>query len=351
LEQYEEALPEELPEEDFLRKENQNDREHKSEEFEPVKNAILQMTAFNIYQLYSDLFRNIEQFAYGIDKQEMEDLRFIGIYTIRQLEQCIVNYEDAAPIIFLKTALDTVNNTKSIKHVIIDEAQDYTAVQYEIIKKAFVHCKMTILGDLNQSINAYMNVGSFDIISDIFQSKDTTSISLTKSYRSSKEIADFCNELLTEQNATEHLNRHGSKPRLIKTDRRNHCRRLAEDIASFKKQGYKLIAVICKTAGESEAMYKSIKSYVDIDLISNQNEVYQGGVVLIPSYLAKGLEFDAVLVNSVDAAEYSKEEERRLLYTVCTRALHELYLYYYDNLSGFIKKMDGDCYSDSVLAT
>jgi DNA helicase II / ATP-dependent DNA helicase PcrA len=208
---------------------------------------------------------------------------------------------------------------------------------------------MTILGDVNQSVNGYMNIGSFDIILSLFNMKDTKSISLTKSYRSSKEIADFCKEILMSPNHSEQLNRHGSKPKIIKLGKSNLCRRLADDIVKLKNRNHKLIAVICKTASQCEDLYKSISSYVDISLISNQNEVYQGGVVIIPSYLAKGLEFDAVLVNSIEDKDYSEAEDRRLLYTVCTRALHELYLYYFDNMSGFIKNISEDFYTNDTL--
>lgn len=314
-------------------------------EYESLKNDSIQMTSFDIYLLYKNLFRNIESFVQTVDKQEIENFRSFGIYTTRQLEQGIINYEDVAPIIFLKTVLDPVSDTKSIKHVIIDEAQDYTVVQYEIFKKVFGHCNMTILGDVNQSVNGYMNIGSFDIISDLFNRKDTKSISLTKSYRSSKEIADFCKEILMSPNHSEQLNRHGSKPKIIKIDESNLYKRIADDIIELKNRNYKLIAVICKTAAQCEAMYGSINSYVDISLISNQNEIYKGDVVVIPSYLAKGLEFDAVLVNSIEDRDYSEAEDRRLLYTVCTRALHELYLYYFDNMSGFIKRIGGDFYT------
>lgn len=355
LEQCEEKRVEELLENDLqenysITEEEKILADQKAKtEFESLKDYIIQMTSFDIYQLYSDLFRNIESFAQPADEQEFENLRSFGIYTIRQLDQGIINYEDVAPIVFLKTMIDTINDKKSIKHVIIDEAQDYTVIQYEIFKKVFEHSNMTILGDVNQSVNGYMNIGSFDMISNIFDMKDTKSISLTKSYRSSKEIADFCKEILISQKQSEQLQRHGSKPKIIKVDKSNLCRRLADDISNLKNRGYKLIAVICKTASQCDALYRSIHSYMDISLVSNQNEVYQGGVVIIPSYLAKGLEFDAVLVNSIEDKDYSEEEDRRLLYTVCTRALHELYLYYFDNMSGFIKGIGEDFYTNDTL--
>lgn len=318
-------------------------------ELELLKNDITQMTAFDVYLLYKNLFRNIGSFVQDIDSLEIEGLGSLGIYTACQLEQGIINYEDIAPIIFLKTVLDTAGNTKSVKHVIIDEAQDYTVVQFEIFKRVFEHCNMTILGDVNQSVNGYMNIGSFDNISDVFHKKATKSISLTKSYRSSKEIADFCKGILITSNNSEQLNRRGNKPKIIKLDKSNLYKRIADDIIELKNSNYKLIAVICKTAGQCNTVYKAIKSYLNISLISNQNEVYHGDVVVIPSYLAKGLEFDAVLVNSIENIDYSEEEDRRLLYTVCTRALHELYLYYFDNMSDFVKSIGEDLYTNDTL--
>lgn len=314
-----------------------------SEELESLKTAIIQMTSFDIYNIYRELCKNLEAFADSDDIQELENLRAYSFYTIRQMEQGILKYEDIGPIIFLKTSLDTVSDTKSVKHVIIDEAQDYTAVQYEIIKKAFGHSNMTILGDVNQTVNKYMNVGSFNLISDIFKASDANTISLTKSYRSSKEIADFCKEIVVPQTRLEQLERHGSKPKLIKLDKSDLPAKLSADIAELKSKGHKLIAVICKTTAQCQALYNSISTLVDISLISNQNDIYIENVVIIPSYLAKGLEFDAVLVVSVEEEEFS-QEDRRLLYTVCTRALHELYLYYFDDISDLIKNIGRDFY-------
>lgn len=314
------------------------------EEFEPVKNEIYKMTAFDVYSLYFNLFDSSSSFRETLDLNGLDAFPAICEYTSDQIKQGIIYYEDIAPIVFLNTALDNVNQAKAIKHVVIDEAQDYTAIQYEIIKRVFGHCKMTILGDLNQTVNEYMNIGSFGVIGKIFEKEDTESIALTKSYRSSKEIADFCNGLLTSGNNAEQLNRHGSKPVIVKVDRHNLVKRLEDDILKLKSNGHKLIAVICKTAGQCETLFNNIRNDLDVSLISNNNEEYQGGVVLIPSYLAKGLEFDAVLVASIEDTEYSREDDRRLLYTVCSRALHELHLYYQDNLSELIKSMDNSLY-------
>ncbi len=317
-------------------------------EYELQKNEILQMTHFDVYSLYLDLFKSFDTLYCTDNGMESEELENYCIYTISQISKEIINYEDLAPILFLKSTLDTVNDTKSIKHVIIDEAQDYTSIHYEIFKKVFTHANITILGDLNQSINGYMNIGNFSNISNAFDPKGVRSITLSKSYRSSKEIADFCKQILISSGGTEQLDRHGNKPKIIRVDKESFHNRLSEDIKVLKNMNYKLIAIICKTAAQCDALYKAISPYADVSLVSNKNEEYHEGVVIIPSYLAKGLEFDAVLVSSVEKEEYFAEEDRRLLYTVCTRALHELYLYYQDNLSEFIVGIKTDCYINEV---
>ncbi len=329
-------------------------------EFEPVMIDIERMTSFDIINLYTALLKNIKSYIdpnisvdLGID---VDSIDAAASYTMRQLESRVINYEDLAPVVLLMISLGAESDARAIKHVVIDEAQDYTAVQYEIIKRVFCHCSMTILGDLNQSINAYMNIGSFDVAAEIFDTtgvtsaadvndaagapdtkdnSDTTLITLTKSYRSTKEIAEFCNALLSSPNNSEQLERSGNKPLVIKSSTEELCSRIADDISNLKSKGHKLIAVICKTVSQCKAFYQGIREISDISLITDQNEEYHGGTVLIPSYLAKGLEFDAVIVCTADARNYSREEDRRLLYTVCTRALHELHLYYTGDLAYF----------------
>jgi DNA helicase-2/ATP-dependent DNA helicase PcrA len=318
------------------------------DEFEQVMNDIERMTDFDIVSLYAGMFRNIRSFA-GSDILSgpgfsPDYLDIAASYTVRWLENRVINYEDLAPVILLMISLGADSDAKAVKHVIIDEAQDYTPVQYEIIKRVFGHSNMTILGDINQSINAYMNIGSFEAAADIFGAKDTTVISLTKSYRSTKAIADFCNALLLSDNAAEQLDRSGNKPLVIKSEKDELFSRIADDIKGLKGEGHKLIAVICKNVKQCETYYEGIIKFTDISLITDHNEEYQGGTIVIPSYLAKGLEFDAVIVCTTDARKYSGEEDRRLLYTVCSRALHELHLYYCEELTHFIKEMKTDLY-------
>ena len=313
-------------------------------EYELVKTGIMQMTTFDVYALYVNLLTDIEAFVQTADKNEAARYRRFAAYTLRELEQGIISYEDFAPMVYLEAVLEGQNAAASIKHVIIDEAQDYTPVQYEIFRTVFRNCNMTILGDIHQTVNGYMNIGGFDRISDAFGA-GSKRIALTKSYRSSKELADFCRSLLLFPGKSEQLNRHGAKPKVIQVGTDRLYQRIADDVADLKSKGCKLIAVICRTASQCRAVYKAIGSSVDISLISNRNEAYSGDVAVIPSYLAKGLEFDAVLVDSIEVGDYHAPEDRRLLYTVCTRALHELYLYYFETMSGFVSGIDETLYT------
>ena len=318
-------------------------REAMKAEYERVKADMLQMTSVDVPALYAALLNDIGSFMGAADEQQRETARVCAAYTNRE-GGGMVPYEDFAPLVYLQCVLTGESPAASIQHVIIDEAQDYTAVQYELFKTVFKNGNMTILGDVNQTVNGYMNVGTFDSISEAF-GKGSRRIMLTKSYRSSKELADFCNSLLVEPSRSEQLDRHGAKPRLITVSAQELHTRLTDDIKALKAKGYKLIAVICKTAAECRAVHQAVGKDMDIGLISNQNEVYYGDVVVIPSYLAKGLEFDAVLVCPADEKDYAAPEDRKLLYTVCTRALHELYLYTMGAVSPFIAGVEERLYT------
>lgn len=346
LEQAEEKRSEELWKNEHLEEEEKLAADQSAKaDYRNIKNNVLAMTSFDILKVYRKFCQGLAAFARATDGEEAEKLAGFAAHTLAELDSGLINYEDTAPLLYLKAALDSAGDTRAVKHVIIDEAQDYTPLQYEIFKKAFDHCNMTILGDINQSVNGYMNIGGFEAIGAIFSQNGAKSLSLTKSYRSSKEIADFCRELLKSSGNTEQLNRHGSKPQMVKIEEQNLCGRLAQDIKALKDKKHKLIAIICKTARQCEALYKTLSPVAEVGLVSNRNEAYQGDVMIIPSYLAKGLEFDAVLVCSVEDADYPGEEDRRLLYTVCTRALHELYLYYFDKMSHLVSGMDESLYT------
>lgn len=128
-----------------------------------------------------------------------DEIDEIKSYTLASLKGKILNYEEQPPLLYLKGIFGDLPKTSEIKYVIIDEAQDYTPLQYEIFNQLFGHASITMLGDLNQSINPFMNVGNYNNISHIFPQDNTCIINLTKGYRSTMEITKFSRMLLKKR--------------------------------------------------------------------------------------------------------------------------------------------------------
>jgi DNA helicase-2/ATP-dependent DNA helicase PcrA len=196
-----------------------------------------------------------------------------------------------------------------------------------------------MLGDLNQSINPYMNVGEYNNIAHIFPVDNTCIINLTKSYRSTMEITKFARRLLNKDINDEYVERSGEEPVVHGFDSAEAINeRILKDVEAYKEKGYKSIGIITRTVKEAEEVYGFLKDKAEVKAILKDDDEYVNGAIVIPSYLAKGLEFDVVLVYNAGNENYSSEEERLLFYTACTRALHVLCVYY----SGRITPMLGD---------
>lgn len=300
---------------------------------------ISHMTKFNLIEIYKGVFKNLNMF---LDKTNIEYddsfIEHIKTYTLDNLNARILNYEDQVALLYLKGVLGDMPNTSQIKYVIIDEAQDYTPLQYEIFYHLFKSASMTILGDINQSINPFMNVGNYDNIYDISKN-DTCIINLTKSYRSTMEITKFSRKLLPKSINDEYVERHGDEPNVIGFLDENHMHeKLIEDIKAYRQKKYKSIGIITKTARETREVYSLLKANnIDVVSIEKDDDDYVNGVLVIPSYLAKGLEFDVVFIYNASDKKYNSEDERLLLYTCCTRALHVLNIYYLGEITPLLK--------------
>lgn len=320
------------------------------EEFRPIREKITRMTEMEPVTCYTGLFSDRDLFDGMSDGRLPEFFEDIARYTIDEISYGRISFEDTAPLLLLTGMLAGVPNRRDIKHVIIDEAQDYTPVQFEVFRQLFGHCSLTMLGDMNQSINPYMNLGNYEVINRIFSFDTAVRLNLSKSYRSTRQITAFCRELLSEKDETEYMNREGELPRVFNTkNEMKMLRTVIEDIAVFEECGMKSVALICRTAGTCRKVFNQVSQSTDIRLVSTDCMKYSTGRVIIPSYLAKGLEFDAVLVICTDDDRYSDEEERRLFYTVCTRALHRLHIYCGNELPMFIRDIGGEFYEKAEV--
>lgn len=347
IEPYEQSWIDEIYEElfksgDFIQKEEMIEKSTLivKENLRDVYDSIYKMTEFNLIEIYKDLFKNLNTFLNKINVEYDDSfINHIKTYTIDNLNARILNYEDQVALLYLKGALGDIPTTSQIKYVIIDEAQDYTPLQYEIFYQLFKSANMTILGDLNQSINPFMNVGNYNNIYNISQN-DTCIISLTKSYRSTMEITNFSRNLLSENIDDECVERHGDEPIIVSfSDKSSMNEKLIEDIKSYSKKKFKSIGIITKTARETKVLYNFLKeNNIDVSSIEKDDDYYTNGVTVIPSYLAKGLEFDIVFIYDASNKNYNSEDERLLLYTCCTRALHVLNVYHLGEITDLLKQ-------------
>lgn len=297
------------------------------EELRPVYEELERITHFDLIDIYKRLF----------EKLDWE----IKAYTLANLETKILNYEDQPPLLYLKGALGDLPKTSDIKYLIIDEAQDYSPLQYEIFYQLFNHASITMLGDLNQSINPFMNVGDYSNIAHIFPQNDTCIINLSKSYRSTMEITRFSRNILKQEVEAEYVERSGEEPIVLEFPNEDSIKeRILKDIEMHKESGYKSIGIITRTAKEAQEVYGFLKDKVEVKAITKDEDEYINGTLVIPSYLAKGLEFDVVLVYNAGEENYNCEEERLLFYTACTRALHRLSVYYTGRMTPLIDRIN-----------
>jgi len=248
---------------------------------------------------------------------------------------------------YLKDRLTGLVSQSKIKYVLIDEAQDYTIMQYKVLAHLFKNAKITILGDLNQSILPFYAPANYDSILNVLKSeRNTTSYDvkyLTKTYRSTYEINMFAKHIIGETNLYNQVDRHGDEVSIIKdkglTADSNEKLQIIADAVALKKY-YNSIAIITKTAAEA----KELKTRLDgksgssmFKLVTSKDKVFQTEKIMImPSYLAKGLEFDVALIFDANESNY-KENNKLLFYTMCTRALHKLNIYYSTKLTSLIK--------------
>lgn len=321
---------------------SEKSREIIRNELEYVYSQINNITKFSLVGLYRNLFKNLERFYGDTNSNEnKEEVNKMKRYTLEALNSGRLYYEDQIPLLYLKGVLGDFEKTSQIKYVIIDEAQDYTQIQYEIFHKLFGHASITMLGDINQSINPFMNVGNYNRISSIFPEDDTEIINLTKSYRSTAEITKFSRKLLNKEVTAECVERSGDEPIVLGFSKKSDInQRVLNDVKSYKDKGYKSIGIITRTSKEVIELKEFLEDKIEVKSITKDDDEYTNGILIIPAYLAKGLEFDVVLIYNAGDGNYYSEDERLLLYTACTRALHVLCVYYLGKCTPLIKSYD-----------
>ena len=277
-----------------------------------IFNKLIKLTNFNkdIKVIYTNFYKSkIFQSIYPLTDLEIKEF-------VNKKE---INYEDSLLMIYLKGLINEFPYSNLIKEIVIDEAQDYNLIQYIILKNIFKKASFTILGDVNQTINPYYHYKSLNDINKVIEAKY---LKLTKTYRSSKEIIEYANKILNLNHVVA-IRKNIAKPVIEReTEDLNY---LVKDL-EYGFNSYKRIAIITKTDSETNKLYNYLKDKFNISNMLDSSLIKNPNLVIIPTYLAKGLEFDFVIIYTDLVNKYTSLE-KYLFYVAVTRCQHELIVY------------------------
>lgn len=245
-----------------------------------------------------------------------------------------LEWEDVFPFLYLMAAFEGIEVNRTVKHLVIDEMQDYTPIQFTVLNRMYP-CQKTILGDFGQVLNPCC-LHSLDEIRIIY--KNAQFVALNKSYRSTYEIMEFAKKICN-QPELEMVKRHGEQPQSI------YCENVDSQIASmaalikeFEEGGNASLGVVVKTDVDAKRLYDLLSGKHQVHLFSQDSTTFTNGVSITSIRMAKDLEFDEVIVPDADDRNYVLDYDRNLLYIACTRAMHKLTLFYTGRPSPFLPK-------------
>ena len=318
------------------------------ERLKQVRRRVAALSFVDYVRLYLQLFEQSEYYTAAAEPGEApEAWAEICERTAEAIRNQTLPYEDATPFLYVKELVQGFETNTNVRHVIVDEAQDYSAFQLEFLKRLFPRARMTALGDLNQAIYAHTPVmGETAPLVSLYGEEHTGIIRLTRSYRSTREIVEFTRGMVVGGNEIIPFNRSGDKPIVtVVSDREEHQVALVETLAELQREGYASVAVIGRTAAECDALHASLPEAFEAHLIRKETASFKTGIQIIPAYLAKGVEFDAVIISDASDRSYTRELERKLFYTACTRAMHELRLLSVGEPSRFVTALEEGLYT------
>lgn len=297
-----------------------------------------QLEALAIYQ---ELYGVKKGIKLGLSELKEQIPASIWKHTQSHLKSQVIKEEDLAPLLYLYTKLNEITSQQSFDHIVIDEAQDFSPFQIAVLDKFVKGHSFTILGDLSQGIHYYKGVQRWEEMSSLFGQEETSYFALTRSYRSTMEIIDYANQILelgvkTDLRAIP-VFRSGNPVMMKQVETAERQDIVLESLQHLMSGTYRTAAILTRTLDEARAMHQFLtESGQEVNLIDGDRGEYRGGISVLPVYLSKGLEFDAVIVTDVDNEHYS-ENDAKLLYVGCTRALHELWILHGEHMPHYVR--------------
>lgn len=288
-----------------------------------VADAIYNDYFIDVYSQYANWLRQLS-LPKEIHQEEWQ--RMIANYS-NELEMHRLEMMHAAPLMYLRDLLMGTGQNHSFKYVFVDEMQDYSVAMMIYLRHAFPGAKFTVLGDSEQALFKPLELPEqlLERLSKTLVAKHPNLISLRRSYRSTKEITDFAKALLPDGDRIMSFTRHGQRPALLVRSSVNAVEQALQDSVEKYYEQYETVAVLTKNQEQAQQAYRQLRrQFSNVHLLDMNDTELPSGILVLPVYLAKGLEFDSVIAYDVSQANLKGTDEIGMLYTMATRAMHDL---------------------------
>ena len=300
-----------------------------NQKFKNELNRYFRPLTKEVTSLYADFIKNIKKYDFSHYK-EIEDLKTL---TSANIKDKIYDFEDIAALLYLASQTTDLKEYNNIRHIVIDEAQDFSLFNFDVLKTIYSNATFSIYGDLAQSIYNYRSIDHWGELSQIFP--DIKQINLNKSYRTTDEIMKTADLVAKHigMNQSEDVIRHGNHVEFHDYDMESAPQHIKEKIEEYRAKGYKSIAIISKNDLLTNYINDDL-SFIGVqaqNITSTSNDYdIKNDVITISNAIAKGLEFDAVILNNASENVYNSDNDldMKLLYVALTRALHEVDVVY-----------------------
>lgn len=312
-----------------------------------VDTYLQQIPKLNPLDFYKEIFCEKRELSRAFaDKMKEGWFEEVWKLIISNLEKGMLEAEDLAPLAYLHIKLLGFSERSKYNHIVVDEVQDFDEFRLSLLREIAINDSFTFVGDISQGIYGYRGINSWEkTMERVFKDKSYHYHLLTTSYRSTIEIVELSNRVIKrckdlDPLMAEPVFRHGEVPQLIKSeDQLEMARDIAKGIKQLLKEGFATMAIICKDLEETRKVFGYLKDIVsDIKILTDDEDSFINGIVVIPSYLSKGLEFDGVFLWNVGEDNYTLDPmDVKLLYVGITRALHRLQMYYIDKPSKLLE--------------
>lgn len=286
-----------------------------AEELMVEENNIEYRRRLAIRDVIAEVIKTKKEISAWIENESVIDIykNFINVSEL--------SYLDLAALLYLMVKLEGKKSSNEIKHIVIDEAQDFNMLQF-IALKEFTGCRSyTIVGDANQRLIRAEEVPAMLRLEELFNNLHQL-FELNKSYRSTYQIMEYANKFLDENSVVPFVRRGEFdvlETSVPKDDKEDLIEVLLNLIEDYEEEEYENVAIITRDKNDLEKIAPELKKHININAFANEDIIYKGGKVIVPSYFAKGLEFDAVIIVNFD-----KDTDNLIKYIMATRALHRL---------------------------